>query len=64
MGGTTTTKLQNDFSTCPKLYYDKETSVMIYQSVDEFYTCLFFKFGALPQYVVFLLDVTATFLTT
>ena len=34
---------------------------MINQFVNEFYTCFFFKIGALPQEVGFPLDIAATF---
>ena len=43
------------------MYYDKETQVMVNQSLNEFYTCFLFKIDALPQYVVLPLDISATF---
>ena len=42
IGGGTPTALQNEVSTWRKLYYDKETRVIIKQSVNEFYTRLLF----------------------
>ena len=60
MGGTTTTSLQNEVSTCQKMYYDRETWVMANKSVNEFYTRLLFKTYALPQNVAFPLEITAT----
>ena len=35
-GGTTLTELQNEVSTCQQLYYDKETKVIVNQTVNEF----------------------------
>ena len=61
LGGTTTTKLQNGISTCRQMYYDKENQVMVNQSINEFYTQFFFKIGALPPEVGFLLEIAATF---
>ena len=43
------------------MYYDRETWVMANQSVNEFYTRFLFKIDALPQDVVFLFDISATF---
>ena len=37
LGGTTPTALQNEASTLWKMYYDKETCVMVNKSVNEFY---------------------------
>ena len=34
LGGKTSTALQNEVSTCPIIIYDKETQVMVYQSVN------------------------------
>ena len=44
------------------MYYDKETQVTVNQSVNEFYTQFLFKIDALPQDVVFLLDIATNFL--
>ena len=60
-GGTTPTELQNEVSICPKMYYDRETRVMVNQSVNEFYTRFLFKIDSLPQDVAFPLDIAATF---
>ena len=43
------------------MYYDKETQIMVNQSVNEFYTQFLFKIDALPQDVVLLVDIVATF---
>ena len=43
------------------MYFNKETQVMGNQSVNEFYTWFLFKIDALPQDVVFTLDIAATF---
>ena len=61
LGGTTTTELQNEVSTCQKIYYDRQTSIKVNQSVNEFYTRFLFKIDALPQDVTFPLDIAATF---
>ena len=42
------------------MYYDRETRVMVNQSVNEFHTRLFFKIDALPQDVAFLLYIAVT----
>ena len=44
----------------PDMYYDKETWVMVNQSVNEFYTRFLSKIGALPQYFVFPLEIVVT----
>ena len=36
LGGTTPTSLQNEVSTCWKMYYEKDNQVMINKSVNEF----------------------------
>ena len=61
LGGTTPTALKNEVSTCQKMYYDRETRVMVNQSVNEFYTLLLFKIDALPQYIAFPLDIAEIF---
>ena len=61
LGGTTPTTLQNEVSTCWKMYDDSETRIMVNQSVNEFYTQFFFKIDALPQDVAFSLEISATF---
>ena len=43
------------------MYYDKETQIMVNQSVNEFYTQFLFKIDALPQDVVFLIDIATNF---
>ena len=43
------------------MYYDKESQVMINQSVNEFYTRFLFKIDAIPQEVGFPLDIAAKF---
>ena len=50
-----------EVSTCRRIYYDKETRVMINQSVNEFYIRFLFKIDTLSQYAVFLLDIAANF---
>ena len=61
LGGKTPTALQNEVSACRKMYYDRETWVMVNQSANEFYTQSLFKIDALTQDVAFLLDIAATF---
>ena len=61
LGGTTPTALQNKVSMCRKMYYDRETCIMVNQSVNSFYTWFLFKIDELTQYVAFLLDIAATF---
>ena len=63
MGITTSTAIQNEVSTCRKIYYDKETRVMVNQSVNSFYTRFLFKMDTLPQALVFPLYIDAIFLT-
>ena len=43
------------------MYYDRETHIMVNQSVNEFYTLFLFKMDALPHYIVLPLDIAATF---
>ena len=43
------------------MYYDRETQVLVNQSVNEFYTCSLFKNDTIPQDVSFPLDIAATF---
>ena len=45
----------------PEMYYYKEIQCMVNQSVNDFYTRFLFKVDALPQDVIFLLDISATF---
>ena len=59
LGGTTPTALQNEVSTCGQIYYNKDTQVMVNQSLIEFYTHNLFKIDALPQDVVFPLDISS-----
>ena len=59
-GGTSPTALQNEVHTFRKMYYYKETCVMVNHSVNEFYPLLLFKIYALPQDVIFPLDMSAT----
>ena len=42
------------------MYYDRETQVMVNQSVNQFYTWFIFKIDALPQDVAFILYIDAT----
>ena len=44
------------------MYYDKDTLVMVNQSVNEFYTRSPFKINAFPQYIILSLDIASTFL--
>ena len=44
------------------MYYDRDTRVMVNQSVNEFYNCFIFKIDALPQDVLFPLGIAETFL--
>ena len=41
--GTNPTELQNEVSTCRKMYYDRETRVIVNQSVNEFYIWFLLK---------------------
>ena len=61
LGGTTPTALKNEVSIFQKMYYNKETLVVVNQSVNEFYTQIIFKIDAFPQDLVFLLDIAAIF---
>ena len=61
LGGTTPTALKNKVSKCWKMYYDRETRVMVNQSVNEFYTQFLFKIDAIPQDYMFLLDIATFF---
>ena len=58
---TTHTSLQNEFSACQKMYYNKYTCIMVNQSVNECNAWFLFKINALSQDVVFSLDFAATF---
>ena len=60
LGGTTSTALQNEVSTCWKMHYDKDNQFMVNQSVNAFYTRFLFKIDALPQELGFPLDIDAT----
>ena len=64
IGGTTTTALQNEVSTFRKIYYDRETRVMVNQSVNDFYTRFLFKIDALPQDIAFPLESLQPYSTT
>ena len=44
-----------------EMYHDRETCVMVNQSVNEFYTRSLFKIDALNQDVSLPLDIAATF---
>ena len=44
-----------------EMYYDKETPVMVNESVNEFYTQFLFKIDALRQDILLSLDIAATF---
>ena len=59
LGVTTPTALKNEVSTFRKIYYDKETQVIINNLVNELYTRFLFKIDALPQDVVLPLDIAA-----
>ena len=61
LGGPTTTALQNGVSTCQQMYYNKETRVMVNQSVNDFYIHFLFKIDALPHNVALPLDIAVTF---
>ena len=60
-GGTTPAALKNEVSTYRKTYYNKETRVIVHQSVNEFYTRFLFNIDTLPQDLVLSLDISATF---
>ena len=60
LGGTTPTALKIEVFKCWQMYYDKQTQVMVNQSVNEFYTQFLFEIDALPQEVEFPLDIAAT----
>ena len=61
LGGKTPTALQNEVSTCRIMYYDRETCVMVNQSLNEFYTRFLFKIDAIPQDVASPSDIAANF---
>ena len=61
LGGTITTVPQNDIYTCQQMYYNKETRVIVNQSVNQFYTWFLLKNNPLPEDVVFPLDISGTF---
>ena len=58
---TTPTALKNEVSTFWKMYYDKETWIMLNQSVNEFYTQFVLKIDVLPPDVVFMPDFATRF---
>ena len=64
IGGGTTASQLNEVATCQKFYYDKETQFIVNQSVNKFYTWFLFKIDVRPQGAQFLLEISATFLTT
>ena len=47
--------LQNEVSTFRHVCYDRETRVMVNQSINDFYIRFLFKIDALPQGIVFAL---------
>ena len=61
MKRTTITELKNEVSKSQKMCYDKDTRVMVNQSVNEFYTRFLFKIYALPLDVALPSDISATF---
>ena len=61
LGGITPTALKNEVCIWRKICYDKETQVMVNQLVNEFYTRFLFKIDALPQDLISLLEISATF---
>ena len=61
LGGTTPTALQNEVSTFREIYYNRETRIMVNQSLNEFYTRFLFKIYSLSQDVAFPLEDDATF---
>ena len=54
-------EMQNEVSTCRQMCYDRDTHVIVNQSINEFYTRFLFKIGGLPQDAVFPLDIAANF---
>ena len=60
LGGTTPTALQKEVSTCQNMYYDRETSVMVNQSVKKFYTQFLFKIDTISQDAALPLEISAT----
>ena len=60
LGGTTHTALKYEVSTSRKIYYDRETHIMVNQLVNDFYTRFLFKMDALPHNFAFPLDIDAT----
>ena len=60
IGETTSTALQDEVFICQNIYYDKETRVMVNQSVNDFYNQLLFKIDELPQDVILTLDISTT----
>ena len=45
----------------PEMHYKKVNQVMVNQSINYFYTWFLFKIDALPQDMVFSLEISATF---
>ena len=62
LGGKTPKALKNEVYKFREMYDDKDTRVMFNQSVNKFYTRLVFKIDALPQDMVFPLDIAVTLL--
>ena len=60
LGRNNSPSTENGFSTWRQMYYDIENNIMVNQSVNEFYTRLFFKIDAITQDVALLLDVAET----
>ena len=44
----------------PEICCDRETRIMVNQAVNEFYTRFLFKIDALPQDIIFPMDIFAT----
>ena len=61
LGVSTPTVLTNEVFTCRKNYFDKDTQVMVNQSINDFYTQFPFNIDALPLDIVLLLVIAATF---
>ena len=61
IGVTSTTEIQNEVSKWCQINNDKGTQFMVNKLVNEFYTRFLFWIDALPQDVVFPLDIEITF---
>ena len=61
LGGINPTEMEYDISTWRKRYYGKETWITVNQLVNKFYAQFLLKIDALPQNILFSLDISTTF---